>query len=44
MARGPRGGTAAQLRARLPQHGGFWMAIGATAVLFGLLAFLWAVA
>ena len=23
---------------------GFWMALGATAVLFGLLAFLWAVA
>lgn len=26
------------------RHGGFWMALGATAVLFGLLAFLWAVA
>ena len=25
------------------RHGGFWMALGATAVLFGLLAFLWAV-
>ncbi|MEV4014278.1 hypothetical protein AB0J35_27630 [Nonomuraea angiospora] len=27
-----------------PRHGGFWMARGATAVLFGLLAFLWALA
>jgi hypothetical protein len=26
------------------RHGDFWMALGATAVLFGLLAFLWAVA
>ncbi|MEV4112440.1 hypothetical protein [Nonomuraea sp. NPDC049695] len=26
------------------RHGGFWTALGATAVLFGLLAFLWAVA
>ena len=26
------------------RHGGFWMALGATAVHFGLLAFLWAVA
>jgi hypothetical protein len=26
------------------RHGGFWMAIGATTVLFGLLAFLWAIA
>jgi len=25
------------------RHGGFWMALGAGAVLFGLLAFLWAV-
>jgi hypothetical protein len=26
------------------RRGGFWMALGVTAVLFGLLAFLWAVA
>jgi hypothetical protein len=26
------------------RHGSFWMALGATSVLFGLLAFLWAVA
>jgi len=26
------------------RRGGFWMAIGATTVLFGLLAFLWAIA
>ena len=26
------------------RHGTFWMALGATAVLLGLLAFLWAVA
>jgi hypothetical protein len=26
------------------RHGGLWMALGATAVRLGLLAFLWAVA
>ncbi|MEW1845964.1 hypothetical protein AB0392_49120 [Nonomuraea angiospora] len=26
------------------RHGCFWMALGATALLFGLLAFLWKVA
>jgi len=25
------------------RHGGYWMALGACAVVFGLLAFLWAV-
>jgi hypothetical protein len=47
MARMARGLEEAQRRNSVRayrRHGGLWMALGAIAVLFGLLAFLWAVA